>query len=384
MSDTALIALGVNFVLWVLTLILTAHYSCLGNISRRQGVTQVNSQALPSVAVVIVAQEEAGELRRHLPVFLQQKYPAEYQVIVVDIHSTDDTQKLLEELEEDYPQLTHSCIPPSARDISKQRLAMMLGTKTACTEWVVFTKADCCPGSNEWLASFMLAAEQGKEAVIGLTRYAQCEDIQMRKRQFLRLWKQMLWIPFAEHHHPYWAEDSLLAYRREYFFSHQGFRSDSKRLAGAAALLVNRNISKGQCAVSVSPKAVMIQDNPLPHTWLQERVFDADIARHAAYKYLYGCWYDIKMLIPLIYMTSTVVTCILCLENYILTGVTAALWLCVWIVRDIVFNRTARQLNIKTFHLLLPFLCAAVPVWESQAWIKWCLTSKKVFRKKFV
>ena len=90
------------------------------------------------------------------------------------------------------------------------------------------------------------------------------------------------------------------------------------------------------------------------------------------------------MLIPLIYMTSTVVTCILCLENYILTGVTAALWLCVWIVRDIVFNRTARQLNIKTFHLLLPFLCAAVPVWESQAWIKWCLTSKKVFRKKFV
>ena len=69
MSDTALIALGVNFVLWVLTLILTAHYSCLGNISRRQGVTQVNSQALPSVAVVIVAQEEAGELRRHLPVF---------------------------------------------------------------------------------------------------------------------------------------------------------------------------------------------------------------------------------------------------------------------------------------------------------------------------
>lgn len=384
MLETAVIALGVNLVLWGLTMILTIHYKRLGNISRRQNTPGRSNTALPSVAVVIVAQEEAEELRRHLPVFLKQKYPAEFQVIVVDIHSTDDTLKLLEKLEEEYPQLAHSSIPSSARDISKQRLAMMLGIKTAFTEWVVFTKADCCPESEEWLTSFMQAARQGKEAVIGLTRYAQRDSMLMQKRQFLRLWRQMLWIPFAQHHHPYKAEDTLLAYRKEYFFSHHGFESDSKRLVGAAALLVNKNISNRQCAISVSPEAMLIQDNPLPYTWLQERVFDVDIYKHAAHKFLYISWYTLRILLPLLYTLSTIAACILWLDNSIVLVTIAALWLSVGIVRDIAFNRTVRQFNMKAYHLLLPYLCSAVVVWEIHAWAKWRITSKKAFRKKFV
>lgn len=384
MLETAVIALGVNLVLWGVTMILTIHYTRLGNISRRQNTPGRSNTALPSVAVVIVAQEEAEELRRHLPVFLKQKYPAEFQVIVVDIHSTDDTLKLLEKLEEEYPQLAHSSIPSSARDISKQRLAMMLGIKTAFTEWVVFTKADCCPESEEWLTSFMQAARQGKEAVIGLTRYAQRDSMLMQKRQFLRLWRQMLWIPFAQNHHPYKAEDTLLAYRKEYFFSHHGFESDSKRLVGAAALLVNKNISNRQCAISVSPEAMLIQDNPLPYTWLQERVFDVDIYKHAAHKFLYISWYTLRILLPLLYTLSTIAACILWLDNSIVLVTIAALWLSVGIVRDIAFNRTVRQFNMKPYHLLLPYLCSAVVVWEIHAWAKWRITSKKAFRKKFV
>ena len=145
MLETTVIVLGINFVLWILSIMLMLHYACLGKISRKQSSKGIPYTILPSVAVVIVAQEEAEKLRRHLPLFLEQHYPSEYQVIVVDIHSSDDTLKLLEELEGKYPHLTHTSIPVSARDISMQRLAMTLGMKTACTEWVVFTQADCCP-----------------------------------------------------------------------------------------------------------------------------------------------------------------------------------------------------------------------------------------------
>lgn len=142
MLGTATIVLCANIVLWVLTIILMIHYTRLGKMSR-QSMVNISNPTLPSVAIVIVAQEEADKLRKHLPAFLNQKYPTEYQVIVVDIHSTDDTLKLLEQYEEQYPHLTHSSIPASARDISKQRLAMMLGMKTSCSEWVIFTQADC-------------------------------------------------------------------------------------------------------------------------------------------------------------------------------------------------------------------------------------------------
>ena len=384
MLGTSAIALCINVVLWVVSIILMVHYARLGKISRRQSMVNISNPTLPSVAIVIVAQEECDKLRRHLPVFLEQKYPTEYQVIVVDIHSTDDTLKLLEQLEEQYPHLTHSSIPSSARDISMQRLAMMLGMKTACTEWVVFTQADCCPKNEEWLATFMHTNTNGKNAILGLTRYATCNNWLMRKRQFLRLWQQMLWIPFAENHHPYKADDTILAYRKAYFFEHNGFSSDSKLLAGAAALLVNKNISCQQCAVSVNPNAVLVQDNPLPHTWLQERVFAIETRRQAKYKLLFRIWIATKLLLPILYTISTIISCILWMDNYYVVGAVAALWLCTYIVRDITFNRTARQLGIKTFHLTLPYLCSIILLWDIQAWIRWRFTNKKAFRKKFV
>lgn len=384
MLGTTAIALCINVVLWVVSIILMVHYARLGKISRRQSMVNISNPTLPSVAIVIVAQEECDKLRRHLPVFLEQKYPTEYQVIVVDIHSTDDTLKLLEQLEEQYPHLTHSSIPSSARDISMQRLAMMLGMKTACTEWVVFTQADCCPKNEEWLATFMHTNTNGKNAIIGLTRYSTCNNWLMRKRQFLRLWQQMLWIPFAENHHPYKADDTILAYRKAYFFEHNGFSSDSKLLAGAAALLVNKNISCQQCAVSVNPNAVLVQDNPLPHTWLQERVFAIETRRQAKYKLLFRIWNATKLLLPILYTISTIISCILWMDNYYVVGAVAALWLCTYIVRDITFNRTARQLGIKTFHLTLPYLCSIILLWDIQAWIRWRFTNKKAFRKKFV
>ena len=384
MLETTAIVLCVNVVLWAITIMLMIHYTRLGNISRRQSMVNISNPTLPSVAIVIVAQEEADKLRRHLPVFLEQKYPSEYQVIVVDIHSTDDTLKLLEQLEEQHPHLNHSSIPASARDISMQRLAMMLGMKTACTEWVIFTQADCSPMNDEWLATFMHTNTQDKNAIIGLTRYANCDNWLMRKRQFLRLWQQMLWIPFAEEHHPYWADNTLLAYRKDYFFEHHGFESDSKLLIGAAPLLVNKNIPCKQCAISVNQNAILLQDDPLPHTWLQERVYSIAIRKHATKKYLYNCWYAIRAWMPILYTISTIVSCIMWISYPFVVGALAVLWLSTHIVRDITFNRTAKQLNIKTYHIMLPFLCSATLLWDIQAWIKWRFTNKRAFRKKFV
>ena len=184
---------------------------------------------------------------------------------------------------------------------------MTLGMKTACTEWVIFTQADCYPEDENWLANFMHVDKKGKNAIIGFTKYAWCNNWLMRKRQFLRLWEQMLWIPFAENHHPYRAEDTLLAYRREYFFKHNGFASDSKLMVGAATLLVNKNISREQCAISVSRNATLLQDSPLPHTWQEEKVFFMETRRHTKYKCLYRTWYALKVLLPLIFTLSSII-----------------------------------------------------------------------------
>lgn len=384
MLGTAVIMLCVNAVLWIISIILMLHYARLGKIGRIQSTESIKNTSLPSVAVVIVAQEEADKLRKHLPLFLEQHYPADYQVIVVDIHSSDDTLKLLEEMEAAYLHLSHSSIPASARDISMQRLAMTLGMKTACNEWVVFTQADCFPETGEWLLNFMNTELQGKNAIIGFTKYVQGNSWMMKKRQFFRLWQQMLWLPFATNHHPYRADDTILAYRKDYFFEHNGFASDSKLQVGAATLLVNKNISCRQCAVSIGRKAILLQDNPLPHTWPQEEVFFMETRRHTTYKCLYRTWYAIKVLLPLLFTLSTIVCCLLWLQNEIVLGILTALWISIYIIRDIYFRKTTKQFDIKSYHLTLPYFCSMIPLWDIQAWLKWRFTNKREFRKKFV
>lgn len=384
MLGTAVIMLCVNAVLWIISIILMLHYARLGKIGRIQSTESIKNTSLPSVAVVIVAQEEADKLRKHLPLFLEQHYPADYQVIVVDIHSSDDTLKLLEEMEAAYLHLSHSSIPASARDISMQRLAMTLGMKTACNEWVVFTQADCYPETGEWLLNFMNTELQGKNAIIGFNKYVQGNSWMMKKRQFFRLWQQMLWLPFATNHHPYRADDTILAYRKDYFFEHNGFASDSKLQVGAATLLVNKNISRQQCAVSIGRKAILLQDNPLPHTWPQEEVFFMETRRHTTYKCLYRTWYAIKVLLPLLFTLSTIVCCLLWLQNEIVLGILTALWISIYIIRDIYFRKTTKQFDIKSYHLTLPYFCSMIPLWDIQAWLKWRFTNKREFRKKFV
>ncbi len=384
MLGTAVIMLCVNAVLWIISIILMLHYARLGKIGRIQSTESIKNTSLPSVAVVIVAQEEADKLRKHLPLFLEQHYPADYQVIVVDIHSSDDTLKLLEEMEAAYLHLSHSSIPASARDISMQRLAMTLGMKTACNEWVVFTQADCYPETGEWLLNFMNTELQGKNAIIGFTKYVQGNSWMMKKRQFFRLWQQMLWLPFATNHHPYRADDTILAYRKDYFFEHNGFASDSKLQVGAATLLVNKNISRQQCAVSIGRKAILLQDNPLPHTWPQEEVFFMETRRHTTYKCLYRTWYAIKVLLPLLFTLSTIVCCLLWLQNEIVLGILTAIWISIYIIRDIYFRKTTKQFDIKSYHLTLPYFCSMIPLWDIQAWLKWRFTNKREFRKKFV
>lgn len=384
MLGTAVIMLCVNAVLWIISIILMLHYARLGKIGRIQSTESIKNTSLPSVAVVIVAQEEADKLRKHLHLFLEQHYPADYQVIVVDIHSSDDTLKLLEEMEAAYLHLSHSSIPASARDISMQRLAMTLGMKTACNEWVVFTQADCYPETGEWLLNFMNTELQGKNAIIGFTKYVQGNSWMMKKRQFFRLWQQMLWLPFATNHHPYRADDTILAYRKDYFFEHNGFASDSKLQVGAATLLVNKNISRQQCAVSIGRKAILLQDNPLPHTWPQEEVFFMETRRHTTYKCLYRTWYAIKVLLPLLFTLSTIVCCLLWLQNEIVLGILTALWISIYIIRDIYFRKTTKQFDIKSYHLTLPYFCSMIPLWDIQAWLKWRFTNKREFRKKFV
>ena len=103
---------------------------------------------LPPLSVILCARNEAENLRKILPAILEQDYP-QFEVIVINDASTDDTEDILGVMEEKYPHLYHSFTPESARYISHKKLALTLGIKASKHDWLVFTETNCTTAQKD-------------------------------------------------------------------------------------------------------------------------------------------------------------------------------------------------------------------------------------------
>ncbi|MBV5343576.1 glycosyltransferase, partial [bacterium] len=106
----------------------------------------------PGVSVVICARDEADNLRKFLPYFLDQDYP-EFEIIVVNDGSTDDSELLLTNMKEIYPKLRSTFVPYGATNFSTKKLALTLGIKAAKYDWILLTDADCMPDGKSWITN---------------------------------------------------------------------------------------------------------------------------------------------------------------------------------------------------------------------------------------
>lgn len=80
----------------------------------------------PPVSIILYAKNDSTNLREHLPSLLSQDYP-EYEVIVVNDGSSDDTDEALKILESQYKHLYHTYLSADIRYVSRRKLALTLG-----------------------------------------------------------------------------------------------------------------------------------------------------------------------------------------------------------------------------------------------------------------
>lgn len=125
------------------------------------------------VSVIICAKNEAANLRKNLPAVLSQKYSVDFEVVVVDDASADDTADVLKELAQQYSNLRQvSIIPGEERTLKGKKFALSRGVAAAKYEWLLLTDADCTPESNEWLEQMVTPLCHEKEIVLGYSGYS--------------------------------------------------------------------------------------------------------------------------------------------------------------------------------------------------------------------
>jgi cellulose synthase/poly-beta-1,6-N-acetylglucosamine synthase-like glycosyltransferase len=83
-------------------------------------------QILPPLSVIICARNEAENLNKFLPLILTQDYP-EYEVIVVNDGSVDETEDVLKLLKSNFPKLYVTTLPLSGKFRNGKKWLLALG-----------------------------------------------------------------------------------------------------------------------------------------------------------------------------------------------------------------------------------------------------------------
>ena len=219
------------------------------------------------VSVLICARNEANNLRQNLPLVLQQQYP-EFEVLVIDDASDDDSPLILQQLQEQYPQLRVLSLRQKTNPGKKQALAK--GIEAARYEQLVFTDADCRPAGPFWLqhmaAGFLpTKAVQNPEIVLGYGPYQPEPGLLNRWVRFETVQTALQYFSLALVGQPYMGVGRNLAWRRPLFTRVGSFETHAQLASGDDDLLVNAAANSGNTACCLAPEA--FQYSTAEKTW---------------------------------------------------------------------------------------------------------------------
>lgn len=206
-----------------------------------------NPTETPGVTVIMAAHNESYNLSQYLQTLLTQDWP-EYEVIVVDDGSEDDTRLVVESYMVRDPRVHMTFVPKGARVLSTKKLAITLAAKAAKYDYLLLTDADCVPESDQWIRE-MMKGFGDKDIVLGFGAYF-CEKGHINRLvRFDTLFNGLHYLGAALCGHPYMGVGRNLAYRKSFFFESGGFTHQMTMRAGDDDLFVNHVATKENTAV---------------------------------------------------------------------------------------------------------------------------------------
>ena len=206
------------------------------------------------VSIIICAKNEEENLRRNLPLVLEQDYPA-FEVIVIDDASTDGTADVLRDLVPKYPHLRTSSIRQNEHISKGKKLALTVGLKAAENEWILLTDADCRPAGRKWLSTMQQNFSRGTGIVLGYGPYRRSGGLLNLVIRYDAFFIALQYFGFALAGLPYMGVGRNLAYRREIFFRNRGFATHYDLSSGDDDLFINEVARREKTRIEIRPES---------------------------------------------------------------------------------------------------------------------------------
>lgn len=300
----------------------------------------------PPVSVVVYAKNESENLRRYLPALLTQDYP-EYEVIVVNDGSTDESDNVLKSLKQEYSHLYHTYIPEDVKYLSRKKLALTVGIKATKYDIVLLTEANCYPLSEHWIRSMSQAYKEGTEIVLGFCAYHYRKGFMHQLIAYDNLINGLQYISAALVHQPFTGNGRNLSYKKELFFQQKGYYKSLALHAGDDDLFVNESATKRNTQVVYSPDSITeMAAVDYFKIWKEMKVSRAATKkRYKGYKLFF---YRFEVLTHILLLFSAIATILAGLAgNWLISVAAGILFLIRYITKAVILHKSAKMLHQK-------------------------------------
>ena len=299
----------------------------------------------PPVSVVIAAHNEYNHLKENLPSLLEQDYP-NFEVVIVNHASNDDTGSLLKEFSQKYAALKVITIEQDLNFFHGKKFPLSIGIKSAANEVLLLTDADCKPASSSWIRKMTANYDNNVEVVLGYGPYEAEKGFLNRLIRYDTFIVAMQYLSFAMKGFPYMGVGRNLSYRKELFYKQKGFISHYSIASGDDDLFIGAVAKKKNTKVELAPESfVYSEPKHIFKAWLNQKKRHISTGRKykKKFKFLLGS-YGLSLIVFYLALLFLLISLQML---YLVLGV----WLLRIITQLIIHKKILKRLNEK--HLLL-------------------------------
>lgn len=317
---------------------------------------ETDTTARPGVSVIIYARYDEENIRNYLPLVLEQQYP-NYEVILVNDGSDEETALAVLDLQKNYPHLYLTHIPDETRIISHKKLALTIGIKAAKNDILIFTDTDCRPWTPHWIEEIVRSYTPETDFVLGYSAYQQYKTSFVSKLvAYDALTTAMKYMGIAAHIKPYMGVGRNMSYRKSFFIANKGFAGYLHIESGDDDLFVNHFATRKNTAVqpSLAAKTITMPKPSFSNWYFQKLHF----LLHTSTNYTAQSRHIISIE-PLVrwvfWIASALLLSLFHTSMYVVIATVTAILLKL-LIQTIIINRTARSYKETVFNPILILL----------------------------
>lgn len=313
------------------------------------------SKVLKPLSVIISARNESENLKKFLPNVLNQTY-FDFEVIVVNDRSDDDTSVILHEFKHQFENLKIIEVD-SISESSGKKDALTLGINSSKNEYLVFTDADCYPISKNWLINIYQSYTDKTEIILGYGAYENERGFLNKIIRFETLVIAMQYFSYAVKGFTYMGVGRNLSYKKSIFIRNNGFESHKDLQSGDDDLFVNETSTKENISVCLDKESKTIS---VPKRTFNEyinqkrRHFQTAFRYKTKHKLLMG----LEVFSRLIFYLTLI--CLLVINKWFI--LVTALYIIRLLTQYGIIGLFSKKMNEKKISIFIPIFDILIPI----------------------